>query len=193
MAKATHSSLAVPTTTVCVVDDDADVRHAVSLLIRSIGLTVNCYAAAQDFLDNYDAQVPGCLVLDVRMPGMSGLELQKRFSSVVDSPPIIFITAHGEIPLATQALRAGAVDFIQKPFSPQELLDRVNEAIELDRDNRCKSVRRGYSRAADAADRVASARSRICSLAANPLSRSLSTCQSARKPSTITARRSTRK
>ncbi len=106
MAKATHASLAVPTTTVYVVDDDEDVRRAVSLLIRSIGLTVTCYASAQDFLDQYDPLTPGCLVLDVRMPGMSGLELQKRFSSVVDLPPIVFISAHGEIPLATQALRA---------------------------------------------------------------------------------------
>ena len=143
MAKATHASLATPTTTVYVVDDDEDVRRAVSLLIRSIGLTVTCYASAQDYLDQYDPQTPGCLVLDVRMPGMSGLELQKRFSSVVDLPPIIFITAHGEIPLATQALRAGAVDFIQKPFSPQALLDRVSEAIELDRNNRYRGVRAG--------------------------------------------------
>ena len=155
MAKATHASLAIPTTTVYVVDDDEDVRRAVSLLIQSIGLTATCYASAQDFLDQYDPQTPGCLVLDVRMPGMSGLELQKRFSSVVDLPPIIFITAHGEIPLATQALRAGAVDFIQKPFSPQALLDRVSEAIELDRDNRCRECRAEcYSGAADASDRA---------------------------------------
>ncbi len=143
MSKATHASLADPTTTVYVVDDDEDVRRAVSLLIQSIGLTATCFASAQEFLDHYDPQAPGCLVLDIRMPGMSGLELQKRFSSAVDLPPIIFITAHGEIPLATQALRAGAVDFIQKPFSPQALLDRVSEAIELDRANRYKGVRAG--------------------------------------------------
>lgn len=126
----------VPLATVFVVDDDADVRRAVSLLVRSVGLAEDAYASAQDFLDHYDPQKPGCLVLDIRMPGMSGLELQRTVDSSVDLPPIIFITAHGEIPLATQAIRAGAVDFLQKPFSPQMLLERIREALEVDRQNR---------------------------------------------------------
>lgn len=127
--------------TVFIVDDDADVRQSVSLLIRSIGLAETCYASAQDFLTHYDPQKPGCLVLDIRMPGMSGLELQKRLNSNVLLPPIIFITAHGEIPLAIQAMRAGAVDFIEKPFSPQALLERIREAIERDRENRRDQTR----------------------------------------------------
>jgi two-component system response regulator FixJ len=138
-----RASRATAEATVFVVDDDEDVRRAVTLLIRSIGLAVDSYGAAQDFLDHYDPQTPGCLVLDVRMPGMSGLELQKRLNSGVELPPIIFITAHGEIPMATQALRAGALDFIQKPFSPQALLERVREAIDLDRENRNKGARAG--------------------------------------------------
>src|ERR1700736_2061287 len=143
IVKAGRKSLGAPAATVFVVDDDEDVRRAVSLLIGSIGLAVDPYACAQDFLDHYDPQKPGCLVLDIRMPGMSGLELQKRLNAGVELPPIIFITAHGEIPLATQALRAGAVDFIQKPFSPQALLERIREAIDLDRKNRSKGARAG--------------------------------------------------
>ena len=135
---ATWESPVAPAATVFIVDDDADVRRAVSLLIRSVGLVENSYASAQDFLADYDPQKPGCLVLDIRMPGMSGLELQKGLNSNCLLPPIIFITAHGEIPLAIQAIRAGAIDFIQKPFSPQALLERVREAIELDRENRRK-------------------------------------------------------
>ena len=139
--KAGRESLAASAATVFVVDDDEDVRRAVSLLMLSIGLAVNAFASAQEFLEHYDSRKPGCLVLDIRMPGMSGLELQKRLQAAGGLPPIIFITAHGEIPLATQALRAGAVDFIQKPFSPQALLERVREAIELDREKRGRCAR----------------------------------------------------
>ena len=124
--------------TVFIVDDDADVRRLLSLLVRSVGLLEDCYASAQDFLNRFDPQKPGCLLLDIRMPGMSGMELQRELSSAAPLPPIIFITAHGEIPLATQAIRAGAFDFIQKPFSPHALLERIREAIELDRERRCK-------------------------------------------------------
>jgi two-component system response regulator FixJ len=129
-----------PAPTVIVVDDDEDVRRAVSLLIRSVGLAEDSYASAQDFLDHFDPQKPGCLVLDIRMPGMSGLELQKGLNSTVVFPPIIFITAHGEIPSAIQAIQAGAVDFLEKPFSPQALLKRIREAIDLDRENRCLRI-----------------------------------------------------
>src|ERR1700694_3122288 len=105
-----RASMVAAAPTVFIVDDDPDVRRAVALLICSAGLAEASYASAQEFLDHYDPQQPGCLVLDIRMPGMSGLELQKGLNSTPELPPIIFITAHGEIPLATQAIRAGAVD-----------------------------------------------------------------------------------
>jgi FixJ family two-component response regulator len=136
MAKSTagQTSPAAPAATVFVVDDDPDMRRALSLLIRSASLAVDSYESAQDFLDHYDPQKPGCLVLDIRMPGISGLELLSGLSSPVELPPVI--TAHGEIPLATQAIRSGAVDFLQKPFSPPKLLERIHEAIEIDREDR---------------------------------------------------------
>lgn len=118
--------------TVFVVDDDNDVRFAVTMLVRSVGLFVEAYPSAQEFLDRYDGGKPGCLVADIRMPGMSGLELQKTLRASGIGLPVIFVTAHGEIPLATAAMRAGAVDFIPKPFSPQSLLERIQEAIDLD-------------------------------------------------------------
>jgi RNA polymerase sigma factor (sigma-70 family) len=125
-------------TTVFIVDDDDDVRRSISLLVRSIGLADESYPSAQNFLEHFDPEKAGCLVLDVRMPGMSGLELQKASHSGLALPPIIFVSAHGDIPLAIQALRAGAVDFIQKPFSPQALLERIREAIQRDHNSRRK-------------------------------------------------------
>jgi two-component system response regulator FixJ len=124
--------------TVFIVDDDENVRHTVALLVRSIGLAEESYGSALDFLEHFDPQKPGCLVLDVRMPGMSGLELQQASDFAGRLPPIIFITAHGEIPMASQAIRAGAVDFLQKPFGVQALLERIREAIEIDQTNRRK-------------------------------------------------------
>ncbi len=121
--------------TVFVVDDDPDVRKSVALLARSVGLEVETYSSAREFLDGYDPSKPGCLVLDVRMPGMTGLEMQKE-SALLDGPPVIFVSAHGEIPLATQAIRSGALDFIQKPFSPQTLLERIHEALTIDHQRR---------------------------------------------------------
>ncbi|HEV3345079.1 MAG TPA: response regulator [Pirellulales bacterium] len=133
--QATH---AAQTATVFIVDDDDDLRRSISLLVRSVGLAEESYATAHDFLDRFDPEKAGCLVLDVRMPGMSGLELQKTPNSKLVLPPIIFISGHGEIPLATQAVRAGAIDFLTKPFSPQILLERISEAIKLDQENRRK-------------------------------------------------------
>jgi FixJ family two-component response regulator len=127
-----------PAATVFIVDDDPVVRRAVQLLVRSIGLADECYATAHDFLQQYDPSRPGCLVLDIRMPGMTGLELQKSLIEYDVKPPIVFITAHGEIPCASQAFRKGAIDFIQKPFSPQMLLERIREALKQDHDNRHK-------------------------------------------------------
>jgi two-component system, LuxR family, response regulator FixJ len=117
--------------TVFVVDDDPEVRSSLSLLARSVGLNVETFASAREFLDSYDPRRPGCLVLDVRMPGMSGLELQKQLTAQGISLSIILITAHAEIPMAIEAMRAGALDFIQKPFSRHAILERIHEAMKL--------------------------------------------------------------
>jgi FixJ family two-component response regulator len=124
--------------TLFVVDDDRDIRRAICRLAQADGLAVEDYATAPIFLEQYDPQRFGCIVLDIRMPGMSGLELQKALSVLGSGPPIIFVSAHGEIPLAMQAMRDGAVDFIPKPFCPSTLLKRIHEAMALDRDNRRK-------------------------------------------------------
>ena len=122
--------------TVCIVDDDEAVRDSLEILFRSVGLTAQTYASAAAYLEAYDPGRAGCLVLDVRMPGMSGLELQKRLEELGSSPPIIFITGHGDVPMAVGAIQRGAVDFIQKPFRDQDLLDRVQQALELDVERR---------------------------------------------------------
>ena len=117
--------------TVFVVDDDAAVGDAIRLLFRSVGLPARTFLSANDFLEEFDPNSPGCLVLDVRMPGLSGLDLQARLQEMGSSLPIIFVTAHGDVPMAVEAMRAGATDFIQKPFRDQELLDKVHAALEL--------------------------------------------------------------
>jgi two-component system response regulator FixJ len=119
-----------------VVDDDAAVRDALKLLLRSVGQAVETYASSQEFLDAYSEDRPGCLVLDIRMPGMSGLELQQKLNERHSILPIIFITGHGDVPMAVEAMQAGAVDFIQKPFRDQDLIDRINQALEKDANNR---------------------------------------------------------
>jgi two-component system response regulator FixJ len=121
-----------PKPTVYVVDDDEAMRDSLRWLIESADLDVETYAGAQDFLDAYDGKKHGCLVLDLRMPNMSGLELQDALASRNITIPIIFITAHGEIKAAVRAMKGGAVDFISKPFSDQLLLDRIQQAIKND-------------------------------------------------------------
>lgn len=116
---------------VFVVDDDAAVRESLEMLIESVGHTVQTFASAVDFLEAWTPDRTGCLVLDVRMPGMSGLELQQRLKEKEGRIPIIFITGHGDVPMAVSSMKAGAVDFIQKPFRDQELLDRIAEALDL--------------------------------------------------------------
>ena len=116
--------------TVFVVDDDPGVLNSVQLLLRSVGLNAETFSSAHEFLEAYDPERPGCLLLDVRMPGMSGLELQERLDSMGSTLPIIFVTAHGDVPMAVRAVKAGAVDFIQKPFRDQELIDKSRDAIE---------------------------------------------------------------
>lgn len=115
--------------TVFIVDDDEAVRDSLGLLLRSVGYRARCYAGARDFLKAFDPRDYGCLVLDIRMPGMTGLELQKHLADIGCNIPIVFITGHGDIPMAVEAVRQGAVDFLQKPFEDQELVDRINDAL----------------------------------------------------------------
>ena len=122
--------------TVFVVDDDEPVRDAICLLLDTVDLPHECYDSAAAFLDDYNDQRTGCLVLDIRMPGMSGLELQDHLLAGNDPLPIIFITGHGDIPMAVEAMKKGAMDFIRKPFRDQELLDRIQEALNHDAENR---------------------------------------------------------
>jgi RNA polymerase sigma factor (sigma-70 family) len=122
--------------TVFVVDDDEEVRNAMKLLMISVGLAVETFSSAEEFLAQFDPSRPGCLLLDVRMKGMSGLEVQERLALEEVHPPIIIITGHGDVPMAVRAVKAGAVDFIEKPFNEQVLLDSVHRAIELDGEHR---------------------------------------------------------
>jgi FixJ family two-component response regulator len=121
---------------VFIVDDDEAVRGSLKLLLKSIGLPAQTYASAQEFLASFDPLRPGCLVLDIRMPGMSGLELQETLNARGALLPIIFITGHGDVPMAVEAMQRGAMDFLQKPFRDQDLLDRINKALEKDRAGR---------------------------------------------------------
>jgi two-component system response regulator FixJ len=118
------------------VDDDEAVRDALGMLFKSIGLRYEAYGSALDFLEHYDSRRPSCLVADVRMPGLSGLELQQRLNEQRKEIPIIFITGHGDVPMAVTAMRSGAADFIQKPFRDQDLIDRIHKALERDRERR---------------------------------------------------------
>ena len=122
--------------TVFVVDDDEGVRNSLRFLLKSVGLTTQTLSSASEFLDTYKPSQPGCLVLDVRMPGMSGLELQEQLNVRGAVIPVIFITGHGDIPMAVEAMQQGAFDFLQKPFRDQELIDRIQRALELDGRNR---------------------------------------------------------
>src|SRR5215471_13277084 len=118
---------------VFVVDDDAPMRESLKNLIRSVGLRAELFASAQEFLRTKRPDVPSCLVLDVRMPGLSGLDLQKRTTEAGIEIPIIFITGHGDIPMSVRAMKAGAVEFLTKPYRDQDLLDAIQQALERDR------------------------------------------------------------
>ena len=117
---------------VYIVDDDADVREGFGLLMDTVGQPYKDYDSALTFLKDYHEDMRGCLVLDIRMPRMSGLELQTKLIEMESLLPIIFITGHGDIPLAVEAMRRGALDFIRKPFREQNLLDRINEALDIE-------------------------------------------------------------
>jgi FixJ family two-component response regulator len=119
--------------TIFVIDDDASVREALKSLIRSVGLRVETFASAQEFLRDRRSSVPGCLILDVRLPGLSGLDLQREMAAANIHTPIIFITGHGDIPMTVRAMKAGAVEFLTKPFRDQDLLDAIQQALDRDR------------------------------------------------------------
>jgi two-component system response regulator FixJ len=125
-----------PAPTIFVVDDDEGVRNSLRFLLKSVGLATHTLASAGEFLEVYSPKQPGCLVLDVRMPGMSGLELQQQLNLRGAVIPVIFITGHGDIPMAVEAMQHGACDFLQKPFRDQDLIDRIQRALERDARNR---------------------------------------------------------
>jgi FixJ family two-component response regulator len=119
--------------TVFVVDDDPPMRESLKNLLRSVGLRAELFASAQEFLRSKRPDLPSCLVLDVRLPGLSGLDLQRRTTEAGVEIPIIFITGHGDIPMSVRAMKAGAVEFLTKPFRDQDLLDAIQQALERDR------------------------------------------------------------
>ena len=126
----------IPSQVVFVIDDDASMRDAVSRLLNAVGLTVQTFASAREFIAGRLPDVPGCAVLDLRLPGLSGLDLQREMVERGIHIPVIFITGHGDIPMSVQAMKAGAVEFLTKPFRDQDLLDAVRSGIQLDRQGR---------------------------------------------------------
>src|SRR5947208_8634755 len=135
---------------VFVVDDDRAFRDALRRLLTSVGLTVEVFQSAQAFLSSPRRHAPGCLVLDVRLPGLSGLDLQRELADTDAALPIIFLTGHGDIPMSVRAMKAGAVEFLTKPFREQDLLDAIRQAIERDRSLRAErqeltELRRRYA------------------------------------------------
>jgi FixJ family two-component response regulator len=136
---------------VFVVDDDRSVREALGSLVRSVGLSVQTFKSAQEFLRHEPLNVPACLVLDVRLPGLSGLDLQQELAKANVQIPIIFITGHGNIPMSVRAMKAGAVEFLTKPFRDQDLLNAIQQSIERDR-----AARKERSQMADLRERYES-------------------------------------
>jgi FixJ family two-component response regulator len=136
---------------VFVVDDDVSVRESLELLLRHEGLSVETFVSAQEFLGRPRVTVPSCLVLDISLPGLNGLELQKRVAAERHEMPIIFITGHGDIPMTVQAMKAGAVEFLTKPFSDEILLSAIHNALErskalVDRDTEIRALKARYAR-----------------------------------------------
>jgi FixJ family two-component response regulator len=136
VAHSVHPSKSV----VVIIDDDDGVRRALGTLMESVGYAHVAYASAVEFLQKYDPAQPGCLILDIRMPEMSGLELQQELSRRGYRIPVIFVTGHGDVPMAVDAMKKGAFDFVQKPFRDQDLLDRVNRALQTDAGLRLESA-----------------------------------------------------
>lgn len=134
---------------VFIVDDDASVRDSLRWLIESVQLQVQCFATAQEFLQGYQSQQTGCVVLDVRMPGLSGLDLQEELRQQGFVLPVIIITGHADVPMAVRAFKSGVFDFIEKPFNDQHLIDRIHQAI-----NKSRSQKVNIQRWQDARDRL---------------------------------------
>lgn len=131
----------IPEGTVFVIDDDRDLREALCWMLEGVGLKVEIFANGGEFLAAYDTEKPGCLVIDVRMPGMSGLELQDELAVLGSEIPVIIITGYGDVPTAVRAMKQGAVDFIEKPFSDQILLDRIYDCLKRDANMRSRRKR----------------------------------------------------
>jgi two-component system response regulator FixJ len=131
-----------PAPTVYVVDDDDGMRRALDTLLSTVGYKTAVFSRPSEFLATFKADASGCLVLDIRMPDMSGLELQQHLNRLGSMLPVIFITGHGDVPMAVQAMKEGAFEFIQKPFRDQDLLDRINHALKQDSENRSTVARR---------------------------------------------------
>jgi FixJ family two-component response regulator len=127
---------------VFVVDDDGSMREAIRSLIASVGLRVETFATPKEFLSRPRTAAPSCVVLDVRLPGLSGLDLQRELVRTGDAIPIVFITAHGDVAMSVQAMKAGAVEFLTKPFRDQQLLDAIQQAIDRDRVDRARRAER---------------------------------------------------
>ena len=140
MAKPTEVKKVGPT--IYVVDDDDGMRRALAALLSTVDYHALFYSRPSEFLAHFKPDDPGCLVLDIRMPEMSGLELQQQLNRMGSMLPVIFITGHGDVPMAVQAMKEGALDFIQKPFRDQDLLDRINHALQQDTENRHNLARR---------------------------------------------------
>ncbi len=121
---------------VFVVDDDNGVRTSIRVLLKSVGIATTAFASAREFLAAYDPHQPGCIVLDIRMPGMSGMELQLELNRIGAVIPVVFISGHGDVPMAVEAMQQGAFDFLQKPFRDQDLIDRVQRALKRDEEHR---------------------------------------------------------
>lgn len=119
-----------PEQLIYVIDDDEAVRDSMGMLLESAGLPYRCFASADDFIADHDGSQRGCLVLDIRMPGMTGIELQQRLTQMQSSLPIIFITGHGDVPMAVEAMRRGALDFLRKPVNEENFLERVTHALD---------------------------------------------------------------
>ena len=151
-----------PTGTVFVVDDDPAVRESTALFMQSAGLPCRAFPSAAEFLRAYEPGAAGCLVLDIRMPGMTGIELQRRLEDLGATIPVIFLTAFADVPTAVGALKAGAVDFLQKPICPDELLERVEEALK--RDAEIRSRQEGANDASHRLDLLTSRETQILRL-----------------------------
>ncbi len=139
---AASSSKITSSSTVYIVDDDEGMRRALALLLGTVGYETRTFSDPAEFLAKFDLETHGCLVLDIRMPGMSGLELQQHLNLKGSMVPVIFITGHGDVPMAVQAMKEGAFEFIQKPFRDQDLLDCINHALKQDAENRNAIARR---------------------------------------------------